>query len=146
TSTTSTGIASGGFDVKLTTTQANSPLSIAAPVTLGAGDLRSEERRVGKESGAGGMTAAGLQILGSGTVRLDSAVNNVTTIAANHTGTIRYTDDDSRTVSTDTDTAMLTSTTSTGIASGGFDVKLTTTQANSPLSIAAPVTLGAGDL
>ena len=41
---------------------------------------------------------------------------------------------------------MATSTTSTGIASGGFDVKLTTTQPLSPLSIAAPVTLGTGDL
>ena len=58
-------------------------------------------------------------------------------------GSISYTDDDSLTVGTVTDTAMASSTTSTGITSGGFDVKLTTTQPLSPLSIAAPVTLGA---
>src|SRR5438552_4501504 len=92
------------------------------------------------------ITAAGLQILGSGTVRLDSATNNVTTLAADHTGSISYTDADSLSVGSVTDTAMSMSVSTTGIASGGFDVKLTTTAPLSPLSIEAPVSLGAGDL
>src|SRR5437764_15202896 len=88
-SVSTTGIASGGFDVKLTTTGPLSPLSIEAPVSLGAGDLTLKINGDVSQTSAGGITAAGLQILGSGTVRLDSATNNVTTIAANHTGSDR---------------------------------------------------------
>src|SRR5206468_2809435 len=96
------------------------------------------------QTSSGGITAAGLQILGTGTVRLDSATNNVTTLAANHTGSISYLDADNLTVGSVTDTAMATSVSTTGITSGGFDVKLATTAG--ALSIAAPVTLGAADL
>src|SRR5205823_284756 len=95
---------------------------------------------------AGGITAAGLQILGSGTVRLDSATNNVTTLAADHTGSISYTDADILTGGSVTDTAMIMSVSTYAIASGGFDVKLTAKARLRPLSIYAPVTLRAGDL
>src|SRR5205823_5352493 len=87
---TPSGLASHGFDVKLATT--SGALALDAPVMLGAGDLtlnRSEERRVGNDCS---ITAAGLRILGSGSVRLDSAANDVTTLAADHTGTISYAD------------------------------------------------------
>src|SRR6185295_13897560 len=96
------------------------------------------------QTSSGGITAAGLQILGTGTVRLDSATNNVTTLAANHSGSISYLDADSLSVGSVTDTAMSMSVSTTGLTSGGFDVKLATTAG--ALAIEAPVTLGAGDL
>src|SRR5207244_3907938 len=137
---------SGGFDVKLTTTAPLSPLSEEGRVGKGAGDLTLKINGDVSQTSAGGITAVGLQILGSGTVRLDSATNNVTTLAADHTGSISYTDADSLSVGSVTDTAMSMSVSTTGIASGGFDVKLTTTAPLSPLSIEAPVSLGGGGL
>src|SRR5204862_545697 len=113
-SVSTTGIASGGFDVKLTTTAPLSPLSIEAPVTLGAGDLTLKINGDVSQTSSGGITAAGLQILGSGTVRLDSATNNVTTLATDHTGSISYTDADSLSVGSVTDTAMSMSVSTTG--------------------------------
>src|SRR6185503_17880631 len=141
-SVSTTGITSGGFDVKLATT--SGALSLEAPVTLGAGDLTLNINGDVSQTSTGGITAAGLQILGTGTVRLDSATNNVTTLAANHSGSISYLDADSLTVGSVTDTAMSMSVSTTGLTSGGFDVKLATT--SGALSIEAPVTLGAGDL
>src|SRR5439155_1379550 len=113
---TVSGITSSGFDVKLATTAG--ALSIEAPVSLGAGDLTLKINGDVSQTSAGGITAAGLQILGSGTVRLDSATNNVTTLAADHTGSISYTDADSLSVGSVTDTAMAMSVSTTGIARG----------------------------
>src|SRR5205823_3589716 len=96
------------------------------------------------QTAAGGITAAGLQLLGSGTVRLDSATNNITTLAANHSGLVSYTDADSLAIGTVADTAAAIGTSTIGVASGGFDVKLTTT--SGPLSIAAPDTPRARNL
>src|SRR5205823_4488486 len=96
-----TGTSSGGFDVKLATTAG--ALSIGAPVALGAGDLTLNINGDVSQTASGGITAAGLQILGTGTVRLDSAANNVTTLAANHSGSISYLDADSLTVGSVTD-------------------------------------------
>src|SRR2546421_738549 len=84
-------------------------MSVAAPVTLGAGDLTLAINGDVSQTSSGGITAAGLQILGTGTVRLDSATNNVTTLAANHTGSISYTDNDSLAIGSVTDTAAATS-------------------------------------
>src|SRR5438477_12888389 len=49
------------------------------------------------------ITATGLQILGSGAVNLDHNANDVDTIAAQHSGTISYTDFDDLTAGTVTD-------------------------------------------
>src|SRR5205814_1332753 len=132
--------ASGGFDVKLTTTAPLSPLSIEGRGRLGAGVIELRIDGYVSELSAGGITAAGLQILGSGTVRLDSATNNVTTLAADHTGSISYTDADSLSVGSVTDTAMPMSVSTTEIAISGLDVKQTANAALSPLSIEAPET------
>src|SRR6185437_9854499 len=71
------------------------------------------------------VTAAGLQLLGSGTVHLDESGNNVTTLAANYSGPISYTDANTLVVGTVTDTAMTPNSTSSGIMTTGNDVKLT---------------------
>src|SRR5205823_1892446 len=67
------------------------------------------------------------QILGSGAVNLDHNANDVDTIAAQHSGTISYTDFDDLTVGTVTDAARPTAaiTTSSGITNNA-DVRLTT--------------------
>src|SRR5207237_496428 len=70
------------------------------------------------------ITGTGLQLLGSGTVNLDQAANNVVTLAANYSGPISYLDVNTLSVGTVTDTAMSPSTTTSGITSGGNDVKL----------------------
>src|SRR2546423_1929091 len=49
------------------------------------------------------ITAAGLQLLGSGTVTLNDAGNNVATLAANYNGPIGYTDANTLTIGTVTD-------------------------------------------
>src|SRR5947208_1573850 len=136
------GITSSGFDVKLATS--TGALSVEAPVTLGAGDLTLNSNGNVTQTASGGITASGLQILGTGTVRLDTAVNNVTTVAASHTGSISYADADSLTLGSVTDPAMNMSVPTGGITSSGFDVKLATS--TGALSIEVPVTLGAGDL
>src|SRR5204862_5225643 len=69
------------------------------------------------------ITAAGLQLLGAGTVTLNESGNNVATLAANYNGTIAYTDANTLTIGTVTDgpSAMTTS----GITTSDDDVKLT---------------------
>src|SRR2546423_8987252 len=49
------------------------------------------------------ITAAGLQLLGSGTVTLNDAGNNVGTLAASYNGPIGYTDANTLTIGTVTD-------------------------------------------
>jgi len=83
-------------DVRLTT--------VNGSLTIGDGGLAGEDRI---DLGTGDLTlvingavtqpnghiiAAGLQILGSGVVTLDDPTNNVVTLAANHDGSISYTD------------------------------------------------------
>ncbi|MCP6565168.1 hypothetical protein NL503_27715, partial [Klebsiella pneumoniae] len=70
------------------------------------------------------ITAAGLQLLGSGAVHLDNAINDVDTLAADHTGTICYTDFDALVVGTVSDEACPLGPTS-GITNDA-DVALTT--------------------
>jgi len=81
------------------------------------------------QTSAGASRRPACRFLGSDTVRLDTAVKTrVTTLGRNHTGSISSRDDDSLGRRTVTDTAAAGSVATTGIASGGFDVKLTTTQ------------------
>src|SRR5437762_545681 len=140
--TTTSGITSTGNDVKLTV-QAGG-LSIGEAVSTGAGDLTLNVTGAVTQTATGIITGTGLQLLGSGTVNLDQAANNVVTLAANYSGTISYLDINGLAVGAVTDTAMSPSTTTSGITSGGNDVKLTV-QAGG-LSIAASLATGAGDL
>src|SRR5437762_354345 len=139
---TTSGITSGGNDVKLTV-QAGG-LFIGQSVATGAGDLTLNVTGAVTQTATGIITGTGLQVLGSGTVNLDVANNNVATLAANYSGTISYLDINGLAVGTVTDTAMSPSTTTSGITSTGNDVKLTV-QAGG-LSIGQAVSTGAGDL
>src|SRR5437868_17405 len=118
--------------------------SIGQAVSTGAGDLTLNVTGAVTQTATGIITGAGLQLLGSGTVNLDVANNNVATLAANYSGTISYLDVNGLAVGTVTDTAMSPSTTTSGITSGGNDVKLTV-QAGG-LSIGQAVSTAAGDL
>src|SRR5207237_1221944 len=140
-STTTSGITSGGNDVKLTVQTGG--LSIGAGIATGAGDLTLNVAGPVTQTVTGLITGTGLQLLGSGTVNLDQAANNVVTLAANYSGTISYLDVNALTVGAVTDTATSPSTTTSGTNSTGNDVKLTV-QAGG-LSIGQVVSTGAGD-
>src|SRR5207249_1482408 len=105
-SVSATGSARGGSDLEPTRTAALSPYSIEAPVSLGAGDMTLKINGDVSQTSAGVITAVGLQILPSFPTRRSSDLNNVTTLAADHTGSISYTDADSLSVGSVTDTAM----------------------------------------
>src|SRR5207247_550013 len=122
-SVSTSGITTTGFDVKLAT---GGEIGRASGRTLGDGDLTLNTTGNVSQTTAGAITANGLQVLGSGTVRLDSAANTVTTLAANRTGSLSYADTDSLTVGSVTDTAMSVSVSTSGVTSAGFDVKLAT--------------------
>src|SRR5919201_226319 len=109
---TSSGISSNNNDVKLTVLaggltigDAVGPLG-ADDITLGAGNLTLNITGNVTQTGGNVITAAGLQLLGTGSVHLDEAGNNVATIAANYSGSISYTDASGLSVGTVTDTAM----------------------------------------
>src|SRR5437762_852512 len=140
--TTTSGITSTGNDVKLTV-QAGG-LSIGEAVSTGAGDLTLNVTGAVTQTATGIITGTGLQLLGSGTVNLDQAANNVVILAANYSGTTSSLDVNGLAVGTVTDTAMTPNTTTSGITSGGNDVKLTVEAGG--LSIGQAVSTGAGDL
>src|SRR5205823_5924008 len=94
----------GGNDVKLTV-QAGG-LSIGQAVSTGAGDLTLNVVGPVTQTPSGIITGAGLQLLGSGTVNLDVANNNVVTLATSYSGTISYLDVNGLAVGAVTDTAM----------------------------------------
>ncbi|MDX1944428.1 MAG: hypothetical protein SFU86_03405, partial [Pirellulaceae bacterium] len=83
---------------------------------------------------AGPIIGTGLELLGAGPFTLTSATNNVTTLAANTTGTISYRDANALTVGT---------VNTVGITTLGNDVQL---QAGTTLLIDDDIALGAGDL
>src|SRR3989440_661761 len=139
---TTSGITSGGNDVKLTV-QAGG-LSIGQAVSTGAGDLTLNVTGAVTQTVTGIITGAGLQLLGSGTVNLDVANNNVATIAANYSGTISYLDVNGLAVGTVTDTAMSPSTTTSGITSTANVVKRPAP--GCALLIGPPLFPSAGDL
>src|SRR5205823_13498414 len=77
------------------------------------------------QTATGIITGTGLQLLGSGTVNLDQAANNVGRPAAKYRGTSRYLIPNALAEGTVTDTATSPSTTTSGITSTGNDVQLT---------------------
>src|SRR5256885_3980040 len=89
-STSTGGSTSGVNDVKLTV-QAGG-LSIADAVTTGAGDLTLNVTGAVTQTATGIITGTGLQLLGSGTVNLDQAANDVVTLAASYSRSIGHPD------------------------------------------------------
>src|SRR5205814_295063 len=116
-------------DVKLTVLAGGLAIgeltSTADDITLGAGNLARNVAGNVTQTAGNVITAAGLQLLGSGSVHLDEPANNATTLAASYSGTISYTDANTLVVGTVTDTAMSPGTTTHGIATTNSDVKLT---------------------
>ena len=122
TAETSSGITNDA-DVRLTT---GGNLSINNLVTISGGhDLTLDV--TGSVTQTAAISAHGLQLLGTGAVDLEHAANDVDTLAAQHSGTICYTDVDDLTVGTVSDAARPTAviTTSSGITNDA-DVGLTT--------------------
>src|SRR5213076_2443958 len=146
------GTLAAGFDVKLTT---GGPLTIGNAADGGADDIRLGTSGDLTLNVSGAVTqvagnvilGSGLQLLGSGTVNLDDANNDVATLAADYSGTISYRDLNSLVVGTVSDTSMGTTTTSgirtSGTLAAGFDVKLTT---GGPLTIGNAADGGADDI
>src|SRR6185295_7837255 len=120
-SLTSTGITSSSHDVKLTT---GGDLAINQAAQIGTANLTLNVTGNVTQGASGPITASGLQLTGSGSVHLDNANNDVTTLAANFNGPLSYTDKNGLTVGIVADT--FSSLTSTGITSSSHDVKLTT--------------------
>src|SRR3989440_511625 len=118
-STTTSGITSGGNDVKLTV-QAGG-LSIGQAVSTGAGDLTLNVTGAVTQTATGIITGTGLQLLGSGTVNLDQAANNVVTLAAIYFNATTSPDINALALRDVPPTAMSPSTTTSGITSGGND-------------------------
>src|SRR5207249_3387940 len=151
---TTSGITSNNNDVKLTVLAGGLVIGEAAvktdDITLGAGNLTLNVTGAVTQTAGNVITAAGLQLLGSGSVHLDEPANNVATLAAGYSGPISYTDANALVVGTVTDTAMTPSTTTSGITSSGNDVKLTVLAGGLVIGEAAvstdDITLGAGNL
>src|SRR5262245_25857051 len=127
--TTSSGIKSNGNDVKLTVLAGGLGVGVVGEtdddIVLGAGDLTLNVTGAVTQTSQNTISASGLQLLGSGTVNLDDSGNNVTTLAANYTGTISYTDANALIVGTVTSEERRAGKQSSGIKSNGNDVKLT---------------------
>src|SRR5206468_1489221 len=86
---TSTGITSTSNDVKLT---AGGDLTINQAVNTGSANLTSTDTCTLSLHDALPISAGGLQLLGTGSVHLDNANNDVATLAASYSGPISYTD------------------------------------------------------
>src|SRR5205823_3515259 len=93
------------------------------------------------QGASGIITAAGLQLMGSGSAHLDNSANQIGRASCRESGDISYTEANSLTIGTVSDTFSGMST--SGITSTNHDVKLT---AGSNLTINQAVTLGTGNL
>src|SRR5207253_3012487 len=125
-------------DVKLT---AGGNLTIGQAVTLGSGNLTLVDTGNVTQGASGIITAAGLQLMGSGSAHLDNSANDITTLAASFNGPISYTDTNTLTVGTVTH--GFSGISPTRRSSNLHDVKLT---AGGNLTINQAVTLGSGNL
>src|SRR5438093_653315 len=153
-STTTHGISSNNSDVKLTVLAGGLVIGEAAvttdDITLGLGNLTLNVVGNITQTAGNVITAAGLQLLGSGSVRLDESGNNVTTLAASDTRTISSTDANILTVVTVTDTTMIPTTSLHDALTIYSDVKLTVLAGGLTIGEGAvstdDITLGAGNL
>src|SRR2546421_486648 len=151
---TASGISTSNDDVKLTVLAGGLTIGAVADagaddITLGAGNLTLNVTGNVTQTAGNVITAAGLQLLGSGTVTLNDAGNNVTTLAANYNGPIAYTDASTLTIGTVTDGPS--GMTASGITTSNDDVKLTVLAGGLTMGAAADagaddITLGAGNL
>ncbi|QDU29791.1 Hemolysin, chromosomal [Anatilimnocola aggregata] len=98
-------------DVQL---QAGTDIHVDAAVNIGAGDLTLQAQ--GLVDQLASIMATGLRLLGAANFTLNLA-NAVTTIAANVTGTVEYTDTDALIVGSVTDTSVTPNETTIGITS-----------------------------
>src|SRR5436190_1145182 len=108
---TTHGITTTNNDVKLTVLAGGLSVGAAADagaddITLGSGNLTLNVVGAVTQVSGNVILAAGLQLLGTGSVHLDDPGNNISTIAASYGGPISYTDASALTVGTVTDTAM----------------------------------------
>src|SRR5439155_723637 len=153
---TTHGISSNNSDVKLTVLAGGLSVGAVADagaddITLGSGNLTLNVVGAVTQVSANVSLAAGLQLLGSGTVHLDDTGNNVATLAASTSGPISYTDSNALVLGTVTDTAMTPNSTTHGITSNNNDVKLTVLAGGLSVGAVADggaddITLGSGNL
>src|SRR5947209_8469369 len=94
------GITTSNHDVKMT---AGGKLAINHILTLGVSSLPTCDPPNVTQSASGIITAAGLQLMGTGSAHLDNSANDITTLAASFSGPISYTDATGLTVGTVTD-------------------------------------------
>src|SRR5438105_4406773 len=126
---TTSGITTSCVDVKLTVQAGGLRMGDAVvplgsdDITLGTGNLTLNVVGAVTQTANNVITAAGLQLLGSGTVTLNESGNNVATLAANYNGTIadRESDVQGNGAETGGPPSMNTSSNTTA----GGDVKLT---------------------
>src|SRR5437016_6055506 len=124
---TTSGITTQGDAVKLTVLVVGRRIGDAGGVSAGSAVTRATGNLTLNVVGAvtqtanNVITAAGLQLLGSGTVTLNEGGNNVATLAANYNGTIAYTDANAEPNSTRPNSSPCT--TSYGITTSNDDVK-----------------------
>src|SRR5437762_1972154 len=153
---TTHGISSNNSDVKLTVLAGGLRIGAVADggaddITLGSGNLTLNVVGAVRQVSGNVIMAAGLQLLGSGTVQLDDTGNNVATLADSNSGPISYTDASALTVGTVSDTAMTPNVSTSGISSNNSDVKLTILAGGLSVGAAADggaddITLGSGNL
>src|SRR5439155_1442221 len=124
---TTSGITTSDDDVKLTVLAGGltigDGISTTQDIALGTGNLTLNVVGAVTQTANNVITAAGLQLLGTGTVTLNDSGNNVATLAALFPYTTLFRSANALTVGTVTDgpSAMTTS----GITTSGGDVKLT---------------------
>src|SRR5439155_567371 len=126
-STITHGISSNNSDVKLTVLAGGLTIGASAvttdDITLGAGNLTLNVTGNVTQTAGNVIPASVLQLLGNGSLHSYPTRRSSDLIAASYSGPISYTDANSLTVGTVTDTAMSPSTTTHGISSNNSDVK-----------------------
>ena len=94
-------------------------LTLNANITGLSADVTLNPASDGVTQTAGAITAVGLQLLGTGTYTLNSATNDVATIAASVTGPVSYTDANALTVGSLTTAGIKTNNNTLTLITGG---------------------------